>query len=558
MARSRFVVRGAATFLAFGLVAMACGDDNSESSDTTQSTSGASAVTAAPTTTVVPQKGGSITISTGLAAQVGLDPAVAVATGCCGGSEMAAIYDTLVRYNAATAKFEPRTAQSLEPNSDFTEWTLKLKPNIKFTDGTDYNAEAVRFNVERHQKTATSQEYAVLSQFLDTTTVVDALTVKFKLKTAWANFPISLSAGAGMIVSPTAFQKAGANFNSAPGDAGAGAFKVVSFKANESLILARNPNYYGGEVYLDEIKSVYIPGAEAQLDALRTGTIQAVLLGDSAVAAKAASEKFQAINFPYPAGNLLLMNPGMLTCSSGNPAKYCQGKPDGTKVTTDTPTKDPRVRQAIAEAIDIDQINQRVYNNTAKVYRSLVPAGFRWDPGIAGPKYDPTNAKKLVDAVKAEGWDGKVRVSYGASTPQLTNYGQAVQAMLGVVGITATIETGKTLAQVQVEKDFDIYPGFAFGTSEDRLFEGLFGSLRINRYGYSNPDMDAALDTLRVASTDAAKTAALKTVAQLWNRDLPAVVVGDGVRVLAYSPKLHDVQPTAFQAVEYSKAWLQK
>ena len=559
MARSRKYTRLAAVLLAVGLFAGACGDDDGESPAANHTPSDGSTTTAAAApTTLAPQKGGSITISTGLAAQVGLDPAVAVATGCCGGSEMAAIYDTLVRYNPSTAKFDPRTAQSLDPNTDFTEWTLKLKSGIKFTDGTDYNAEAVKFTVERHQKTATSQEYAVLSQFLDTVTVVDPLTVRFKLKTAWANFPISLSAGAGMVVSPTAFQKAGTTFNTVPSESGAGPFKVVSFKPNESLILARNPTYYGGEVYLDEIKSVYIPGAEAQLDALRTGTIQAVLLGDSAVAAKAVSEKFQAINFPYPAGNLLLMNPGMLTCTGGNPAKWCQGKPDGTKVTTDSPTRDPRVRQAIAEAVDVDQINQRVYNNTAKVYRTLLPSGFRWDPGVAGTKYDQANAKKLVDAAKAEGWDGKLRIVYGAVTPQLQNYGTALQAMLGAVGITATIETGKTLAQVQIEKDFDIYPAFAFGTSEDRLFEGLFGSLRNNRYGYSNAEMDTALDALRIAATDSAKTAALKKIAEIWNRDLPAMVVGDGVRVLAYSPKLQGVQPTAFQAVEFGKAWLQK
>jgi peptide/nickel transport system substrate-binding protein len=382
--------------------------------------------------------------------------------------------------------------------------------------------------------------------------------VKFKLKTGWANFPISLSAGAGMVVSPTAFQKAGANFNVNPGDAGAGPFKVVSFKANEALVLARNPNYYGGEVYLDEIRSIYIPGADAQLEGLKAGTIQATLLGDPAVAAKAAADKFQTFSFPYPAGNLILMNPGMLTCSGGNPARYCQGKPDGTKVTTDTPTKDPRVRQAIAEAIDIDAINQRVYNGSAKMYRSLVPPGFRWDPGVAGPKYDPADAKKLVDAAKADGWDGKLRISYGAATPQLVSYGQAVQAMLAGIGINATIEQGKTLAQVQVEKDFDIYPGFAFGTSEDRLFEGFFGSLRNSRYGYTNADMDAALDGLRVAATDTARTAALKRVAEVWNRDLPAVVVGDGVRIFTSIPKLQGVQPTAFQAVEYGKAWLQK
>src|SRR5512140_855305 len=113
MARSRSVIRGAVAFLALGLVAMACGDSKSGSPTTTQAASAAATTTVAPVTTATPQKGGSITISTGLAAQIGLDPAVAVATGCCGGSEMAAIYDTLVRYNPATAKFEPRTAQSL-------------------------------------------------------------------------------------------------------------------------------------------------------------------------------------------------------------------------------------------------------------------------------------------------------------------------------------------------------------------------------------------------------------------------------------------------------------
>jgi peptide/nickel transport system substrate-binding protein len=559
MARSGSMARVVAIAFTVALISAACGDDNGSSSSTTQPSSGATTTGAQSTTTLTPQKGGTLTISTGLAAMIGLDPAVAVATGCCGGSEMLAIYDTIVRYNPATAKFEMRTAQSLEPNADFTEWTLKLKPNIKFTDGTDYNAEAVKFTVERHQKTATSQEYAVLSAFLDTVTVVDPLTVKFKLKTGWANFPISLSAGAGMVVSPTAFAKAGANFNVNPGDAGAGPFKLVSsFRPNEPLVLTRNPNYYGGEVYLDEIRSIYIPGADAQFEGLKAGTIQATLLGDPAVAAKAVAEKYSTINFPYPAGNLLLLNPGSLTCSGGNPVKYCQGKPDGTRVTTDTPTKDPRIRQAIAEAIDVDTINQRVYSGSAKMYRSLVPPGFRWDPGVAGPKYDPADAKKLVDAAKADGWDGKLRISYGAANPALTNYGQAVQAMLGAVGITASIEAGKTLAQVQIEKDFDIYPGFAFGTSEDRLFEGLYGSLRNNRYGYSNADMDAALDTLRVAATDTAKTAALKKIADVWNRDLPAVVVGDGVRIFTSISKLQGVQPTAFQAVEYTKAWLQK
>ena len=67
-----------------------------------------------------------------------------------------------------------------------------------------------------------------MKNFVDTVTVVDPLTVTFKLKLGWAGFPYLISGAGGMIYSPAVFQKAGANFNVAPGDAGAGPFKVKS------------------------------------------------------------------------------------------------------------------------------------------------------------------------------------------------------------------------------------------------------------------------------------------------------------------------------------------
>ena len=63
--------------------------------------------------------------------------------------EMAAIYDTLVRYDPVTLKYEPQTAESVTSNADSTEWTIKLRPNIKFSDGTDYDADAVVFGLNR-------------------------------------------------------------------------------------------------------------------------------------------------------------------------------------------------------------------------------------------------------------------------------------------------------------------------------------------------------------------------------------------------------------------------
>ncbi len=72
-----------------------------------------------------------------------------------GATEMAAIYDTVVRWNPATGSYDPRTAESLTPNADFTVWTLKLKTGIKFTDVTDYDADAVKFSLDRHRSGAT-------------------------------------------------------------------------------------------------------------------------------------------------------------------------------------------------------------------------------------------------------------------------------------------------------------------------------------------------------------------------------------------------------------------
>ena len=63
--------------------------------------------------------------------------------------ELAAIYDTLMRFDPLTGKYEPLTAESMTPNADFTVWTLKLKPGVKFTDGTDYNVDAVKFTLDR-------------------------------------------------------------------------------------------------------------------------------------------------------------------------------------------------------------------------------------------------------------------------------------------------------------------------------------------------------------------------------------------------------------------------
>jgi len=112
-----------------------------------------------------------------------LDPTVLAGGGTVGSIELQAIYDTLMVFDEKTGTYVGHTAQSLTPNADFTVWTLKLRPGITFTDGTAYDADAVKFNIDRNiAPTSKASDKALLTTFLASTTVVDPMTVTFTLK----------------------------------------------------------------------------------------------------------------------------------------------------------------------------------------------------------------------------------------------------------------------------------------------------------------------------------------------------------------------------------------
>ena len=183
-----------ALVVAIALVAAACGDDNGDAS-TNSTTTGGPGVTAA-TTTAAPKTGGTVTMGVYIE-PAGLDPVVAQGGGTGGNHEMGAIYDTLMRIDPATKAFVPQLAESLTPNADGSEFTLKLRPNVKFSDGTDYDADAVVFGIKRH--TQYGSALAGLVSAIKEYTVVDKLTVKFTLTTPWPSFPYLLAHSPGMI-----------------------------------------------------------------------------------------------------------------------------------------------------------------------------------------------------------------------------------------------------------------------------------------------------------------------------------------------------------------------
>jgi peptide/nickel transport system substrate-binding protein len=554
-----------AALVALAMVGVACGDSGSSNSNSQSNNTSNSTTSAASAGT--PQRGGVITVGQ-FSAAPGLDPALLAGGGTVGGNENAALYDELMRYNPETQKYEGRTAESMTPNADFTQWTMKLRPGIKFTDGTDYNADAVKFVIDRELTDGNASPKGQMLNFItkDSVTVVDPLTLQFKLSKGWAGFPYIFVGVAGMIYSPTQFKKVGdpKAFAVNPGDAGAGPFKVKSNKPGESIELERNPNYWGGDVLLDGLKFVLIPGPAATYEAIKAGTLQAGFVRDPETVAKAKADKYGSVDMPAIGGNMAIMNSGIIiTCSGGKPDNVCAGKPDGTKVPSKTATSNVNVRRAVAAAVDPKVINDRVYNGKAQP-NSAPFANSPWDPHVEGPKADMNQAKQLVAQAKSEGWDGKIRVLAG-SDPQGVAWAQAVTAQLQAAGMDVATDTTKDTAgvvnQVLVLRDYDLAT-WALGwlDESDVNYLQLIGSFNEAnpRYGYSSPDMTAGIDMLRTADTQDKRVAAYKKISEAWVRDLPGHVTTVIPQAMLYNPKVHDLVRTGQSITLFDKAWMAK
>ncbi len=557
--------RAAGLVLALGLLAQACGDDgNTKSSETPGGGGSTTTAAKATTTTATPKQGGTLTMAV-YSETTGLDPVVPNAVGTGGGHELNAIFDTLMRYDKDSGKYVPSLAESLTPNADNTEWTLKLRPNVKFTDGTPVDAEAVKFNLARHItfRSRASAQVALIKE----TTVVDPTTVKFTLTTAWGNFPFALSGAPGMLGSPTALKACGDKkptdcaFNTAP--VGAGPFMLDSFKPKEAITLKKNADYFGGAPYLDGIKFVFLDaGREKVYDALKNGTIDLGFLRNPEVIKKAQSEGYQGHLVLQSAGGTLMMNAGVkVTCTGQQPAPLCTGKADGEKVATTPPTADKRVRQAVAYAIDPNVMNTRMWNGTGFAGTELFQKTSRWSSGIPGIKPDAAKAKALVEEVKKEGkWDGSIRILCYNGNP---SWGIAVQAQLEAAGFKVTKNDDQAIAgyisDIQVKKNYDI-ACWGFNIYDDDPWINLNGNFNstsaANWTGYSNPEMDKLLGQLLGAKDDAARKTVLDSISKLWNEDVPSAIFEATGEMLAWDKDVHGVGSNITLSARFEKAWI--
>ena len=486
------------------------------------------------------RNGGSVTFGE-FAPLTSLDPTKFGGFGLVGGSEAAAVYGELMRYNAANGQFVPEMAKSLSHSPDFTQWTLRLRPGVRFSDGTPYDAAAVVANIERQidpKMPSQASNAAVASAFVKSVTATNSTTVVFTLTQPWSGFPYELTGGLGFIAAPSYLAHLAAGDTTATA-IGAGPFKVSSFQPAVQLTLSPNDQYFAGRPHLDSLKFVYIPGGTSTLQSFQSGQLEAAILYDQAAVKQATEARVPAYSTLYALADTLTMN--------------CRAP---------SPLSNPRLREAISLALSPKLYNRLVFQGAGVSDNHLFPPGSEWySPSLKGVPYNPAKAKALVAQVKKQtGWDGTLQFASVNTNPAVP---VAVETMLRPLGIklvaSSNLSIVQLINQVKVQRNYQL-AAFGITAFDSGVFPGLWTFLdsasSSNYSGCSSPQFDAALSALRVAPTKAATQAALQKVNRAWNATWPMVNLGPVKLVVVHKANLHGLSYDQGGIVLFSKAWL--
>jgi peptide/nickel transport system substrate-binding protein len=473
-------------------------------------------------TATTPQKGGTLTLALSAGWDV-LDPAATAFT--FSRQIMQFIYDPLLARDPKTSQIVPGLAQSFNVSPDGSTITLKIRPNVKFHDGSACDAAAVAYSLNRIQDPALKSPMAAqISGPVSSITATDSSTVNIVLKKPFAPFLDSLTQVSLAPVSSAAVTKYGKDFGSHP--VGTGPFKFESTVPNDNVVLVRNPDYnwapsffqHQGAAYLDKVVIRNVPEDATRMALEQAGTIDVVYAPVvSQLPQYQNDKKFYVVQATRP----------------GMPRSFILN-------TTSWPFNDLKTRQAVAYAINKGQILQSAYGNIGSIADSIITPnlfGYSKTAADTTAKFDLDKAKKaLADAGWSPGSDGilvkdgkKFSITYGTqSTTTFNIQDQILQANLKAVGIDLKIETEEQAAILaDIRKGKWPMATMLFAATDPDVTYTVLYSKSIgsawNTARYSNPEMDTLLDQGRTELDQTKRAAIYDKVQKIVAQDVPYI-----------------------------------
>lgn len=367
----------------------------------------------------------------------------------------------------------PALAESWTVSDDGKVYTFKLHTGVKFHDGSAFDAEDVKFSLDRARAENSTNAQKALFAAIDTVEVVDPATVKVTLKNPQGSFLYNMGWGDAVIVAPESAE------TNKEKPIGTGPFKFDNWAKGSSITIVKNPDYWGEAVALDKAEFRIVPDAAAAIPALLSGDVQAfpnVGVGD-ALAQIQADPRFKVVI----------------------------GATEGETILSTNNKKSPfdklEVRQAIAHTLDRQAIIDAASSGLG------TPIGSHFSPANAAYvdltgtyPHDIAKAKELLKAAGLEnGFKATLKLP---PVGYARDGGQVIAAQLREVGIDLEIipvEWADWLKQVFTDKDYDLT--IVSHTEPNDI--GIYAR-KDYYFQYDNPEFDKVIAELDV-TTDEAK-----------------------------------------------------
>ncbi len=476
------------------------------------------------------------------------------------------LYDNLVYLNDK-GEITPWLAKSWTISPDGKTYTFKLRDDVTFSDGAKFNAEAVRVNLEHMRAPATKSPLAAayIAPYLDGR-VVDEYTFEARLREPYTPFLNVLAQSWLSMESPKAILERPDEIGQKP--VGSGPFVVESYTRQQGIKLVRRPDYnwapdfvrHKGPAYLDRVEIEFVPEAMTRYASLASGQYDLTIDAPHQNAATIRAD------------NRLVLDNRVRT---GVPTTGL------TFNTEKAPFTDPRVRQALAHAVDREGLVRSIRFGEVRVKTDFLASNTRfYDPAFSGAlTYDVARANALLDEAgwtgrDAEGFrtkDGKrlgaevVMTDAGFQGPTVV----AVQSDLKRVGFDLKI-VQLPQAQVTERRLANEYQALGLGVwhtnTPDALYI-LYDSNEIpsdRRIGQNSARLrDAKLDDVLGRARRTADPAELKSLYSQAQQRLtelaPSIPLYENHTIVAYSKDLKGlVFDTSHNTPVFTTAWLDR
>jgi ABC-type transport system substrate-binding protein len=443
------------------------------------------------------------------------------------------LYDTLLDIDPK-GNVVPNIAEKIEASPDVMSFKLTLRSGVTFSDGTAYDAAAVVKNFQRIMDPKNRCRCVSDLSTIDKIEATGPLEVSIKMKTPSAHFPATLADVAGMVVSPTAVEKYGADFGNH--GVGAGPFKLKEWQRGAQVVFERNPTYWRKPAHLDEVVLRPMPDEQTRYASLKAGNLDIVMNAAARDVLDAQQQKrFQVLNPGSLATNFVQIN---------------MGAPD---------VSDIRVRQALAYSLDRVAYNKAINRGLYKIANTPFGTGLFPHEQVDGyPSYDLAKAKKLVQDY---GKPIKIKLSINAA-PVSTLAAQALQQMWKKAGIETEIIP---LEQVQLvraaaTRDYQVMLyRWAGGADPDKNVHQFFHSKgTVNRVNFNNPEMDKLLDAGRATTDQAERLKIYRQVNNLLAKELPYLFLTYFDNISLVNPAVKGLTPIPDGLLRLHSVWKDK